>query len=224
MMPHIHEWTNGYRAMRSKVFQEISPGLDEYKGYIFQIASMHRVVKGNYKIAEIPVNFNDRKYGTSKIVPTEYIPDILKYILINSSFIKFVVTGLVGFTIDFSIAYLLIHSFYFHKPTANALSGEIAIMGNFFLNNFWSFQHKQISGGREVFAKKFLMFNIVAIGAITIQYVGMYGALHLFGDTVLPIGTLLVPSWILYKVFIIAFFLIPYSYFMYNRFIWRSKE
>lgn len=224
MIPWIHEWSNGYRALKSNVFEKISPGLQKYAGYTFQIAMLHRTKLAGFRITEIPCEFVDRTWGKSKFAVMDYIPNVLKYIALHSSFVRFFITGLIGFIIDFTLAYIFIHSFYLFKPTANALSGEIAIMVNFIINNFWSFNHKRISGGKRMFARKFAQFNFVALGAISIQFVGMYIALSLFGDSVIPFGTYAIPSWILYKIFIIALFLVPYSYFMYNRFIWRSQE
>jgi len=222
MIPRIHEWSSGYRAIRSGAFETISKGLEKYTGYIFQIASMHRVVQRGYVVSEVPLNFVDRKYGKSKIIPTEYIPDIIQYIVFNSSFIKFFTTGLFGFVVDFTVAYLLIHGFDLFKPTANAISAEAAIINNFIINNFWSFKHKRIQGSGRIFVRKFLQFNSIAVGSIVIQFFGMYLALSLYGDRILAIGEVHVQSWIFYKICIIAFLLIPYSYFMYNRFIWKE--
>ena len=224
MIPRIHEWTSGYRAMRVEVFKKISEGLEKYRGYIFQIASMHRVVKAHFAISEVPINFIDRKYGTSKIIPKEYIPDVLRYILLNSSFVRFFVTGLFGFGLDFSIAAFLIYMLQVFEPTANAMSSAVAVSSNFIINNYWSFNHKKISGGVDVYIRKYVQFVIVAVGSVGIQWLGMYVSLHTLGDQDIVLGTLSIHSWVVYKVFIIAFFIIPYSYLMYNRVIWRAPK
>ncbi|MCR4264110.1 MAG: glycosyltransferase [Candidatus Roizmanbacteria bacterium] len=224
MIPRIHEWTSGYRAMRVEVFKKISEGLEKYRGYIFQIASMHRVVKAHFAISEVPINFIDRKYGTSKIIPKEYIPDVLRYILLNSSFVRFFVTGLFGFGLDFSIAAFLIYMLQMFEPTANAMSSAVAVSSNFIINNYWSFNHKKISGGVDVYIRKYVQFVIVAVGSVGIQWLGMYVSLHTLGDQDIVLGTLNIHSWVVYKVFIIAFFIIPYSYLMYNRVIWRAPS
>ncbi|MBI4137325.1 glycosyltransferase [Candidatus Roizmanbacteria bacterium] len=224
MIPRIHEWTSGYRAMRTSVFQKISHGLEKYRGYIFQIASMHRVAKAHFAIAEVPISFIDRKYGKSKIIPKEYIPDILRYILLHSSFVRFFITGLFGFGLDFSIAAFLIYLFHMFEPTANAISAAVAVSSNFIINNYWSFNHKKISGGMDVYIRKYMQFVIVAVGSVGIQWLGMYIALHTLGEQDIVLGTLSIHSWVIYKVFIIAFFIIPYSYLMYNRVIWRAPS
>ena len=224
MLPEYHEWSSGYRAIRSSVFRTVSQGLKKYRGYTFQIAFMHRTIREGYKVGEVPLKFVDRKWGKSKIIPYEYIPNVFRYVFLNSSFVKFFITGTIGFAVDFTIAYMLINSFDLHKPTANALSGEVAIATNFTINNFWSFSHKRIRGGFPAYLKKFLHFNLVASGAIAIQWIGMYLALDIFGDRLISTGIVNVQSWLVYKIFIIILFIIPYSYFMYNRFIWPHSK
>jgi putative flippase GtrA len=144
----------------------------------------------------------------------------------HSSFIKFIIVGGMGFILDFSIAYILIHRMDFAKPTANALSAEMAIISNFLFNNFWSFAHKRIDGGLSAFIKKLLTFNVVSSGSIFIQWLGMTLALNVFGDKVLgvPSTEIHFHSWILYKVLIIIFLIIPYSYIIYNKVIWRTRK
>ncbi|KKR50265.1 MAG: Dolichyl-phosphate beta-D-mannosyltransferase [Microgenomates group bacterium GW2011_GWC1_41_8] len=224
MIPRIHEWTSGYRAMRTEVFRKIRHGLEKYRGYIFQIASMHRVVKAHFAIAEVPISFIDRKYGKSKIIPKEYIPDILRYILLNSSFVRFFITGLFGFGLDFSIAAFLIYMLHMFEPTANAISAAIAVSSNFLINNYWSFNHKKITGGLPVYIRKYMQFVIVAVGSVGIQWLGMYIAFHTLGEQDIIVGTFNIHPWIVYKICIIIFFIIPYSYLMYNRVIWRAPE
>ncbi len=42
-MTSIHDWSSGYRAMRTEVFQKVVDGLEKYSGYTFQVAFLHRV-------------------------------------------------------------------------------------------------------------------------------------------------------------------------------------
>ncbi len=55
---------------------------------------------------EIPIQFKERGWGVSKINAFQYITQILIYVFLNSSFIKFVIVGFIGFGIDFGISYL----------------------------------------------------------------------------------------------------------------------
>lgn len=224
MIPRVTEWTGGYRALKSEVFLKIKKGLERYKGYTFQIASLHRVVMAGYKIGEVPIHFVDRKWGQSKIVPVEYIPTLMRYVFTHSSFVKYVITGLFGFAVDFGVSYIVVENTHMFIPLASVISGEAAISTNFFINNYWSFAHKRIKGGRGSMLTKYLHFNFIAAGSVVIQYVGLWLALHLFGNPEVSLLFITLDAWIVYKALIIGFFIIPYSYIMYNRFIWPKKK
>lgn len=224
MKLRITDWTTGFRAIKSWVISSSLDSIDNYTGYVFQIALLDNAIKQKAIISEIPLNFVDRKEGVSKINSFQYILHTLIYVLTHSPFIKFVIVGLIGFAIDFGFAYLFIHSFHFHKPTANAMSAEIAIISNFFLNNFWSFRHKQVQGGVFAYVRKLISFNLISSGSIAIQWLGMFLTLKFFGDHVIHLGnSISIPSWVIYKVCIIGFIIIPYSYILYNKVVWRDK-
>jgi len=224
MKPSIHEWTNGYRAIKIWLIKDALEHIKNYSGYVFQIAMLDYAIKKEAKLAEIPNNFIDRKYGKSKIFVSQYILQIFAYIFSHSSFIKFVIVGFIGFAVDFSFAYLFINKFYLNKPSANMASAEIAIFFNFLLNNFWSFKDKKITGGFFAYLIKFVTFNFVSSGSILIQGAGLSLALRFFGDKNINVfGLFSTSSWIIYKVLIIAFVIIPYSYILYNKVIWKKK-
>ncbi|MBI4004717.1 glycosyltransferase [Candidatus Roizmanbacteria bacterium] len=224
--PRITDWTGGYRAIKSWIIKESIPHIRNYTGYVFQVALLDFALKKHAIIAETPIRFKDRTYGQSKINSLQTIIQTLLYVFTHSSFVKFIIVGSVGFIIDFTFAYFFIYSLGIAKPTANAMSAEITIVSNFLLNNFWSFAHKKIAGGIFTYIRKLLAFNIVASGSIFIQWIGMLLALKVFGDYVIRFPTVNFPfhSWILYKIFIIVLLVIPYSYIVYNKVIWRRQR
>lgn len=216
----IRDWTSGYRAIRTSYLSYVIPKMEGHTGYVFQIALLDKAFKKHLVISETPLNFTDRLNGASKMQSFQFMFDTIWYILTHSSFIRFSITGLLGAVVDFGLAALLIGLWSFHKPTASALSAEIAIIFNFFMNNFWSFSHKRIKGS---YLRKLVKFNIVSSGAVVIQWVGLFVALRVFGDLTYDLPfSLHIPSWIVFKALIIGLFVIPYSYIMYNRFIWKA--
>jgi dolichol-phosphate mannosyltransferase len=224
MKLHIHEWTNGYRAIKIWLIKDALDHIENYSGYVFQIAMLDHAIKKGAKLAEIPNNFIDRKYGKSKIFVSQYILQILAYIFTYSTFIKFIIVGFIGFAVDFSFAYLFINKLHIAKAPANMYSAEMAICVNFLLNNFWSFKDQKIVGGFFAYLFKFITFNFVSSGSIIIQGVGLSLALRFIGDTNLNVfGLFSLNSWIVYKVLIIAFIIVPYSYILYNKVIWRKR-
>jgi len=208
------DWTGGYRAIKVWVVKSALPHIHSYSGYVFQVALLDYAVNQKATLAEVPIRFIDRTEGISKINSIQYIMQTFLYVLTHSSFIKFVITGFLGFAVDFSFAYLFINTFHIAKTSANMISAEIAIISNFFINNFWSFKHKKITGGIFGYLKKFVLFNLVSSGSILIQGAGLAILIHFFGDA----GSI----WILYKVLIIACVIIPYSYILYNKVIWKK--
>ncbi|MFA5136245.1 MAG: glycosyltransferase [Patescibacteria group bacterium] len=220
----ISDWTSGFRAIKSWIVREAFNHVDKYTGYVFQVALLDFAVNKNAHITEIPINFIDRTAGASKINSFQYSIQTIWYTFTHSSFVKFVMVGLFGFAVDFGFAYLFINLVRVAKAPANMLSAEIAIVFNFMINNFWSFRHKKIVGGLFAYIKKFLLFNTVSLGSVLIQGAGLAITLKLFGDKQINLfGYMNLQSWILYKVVIIAFIIIPYSYVLYNKVVWKNK-
>lgn len=220
----ITDWTSGFRAIKSWIIKDALSYVSTYSGYVFQVALLDKALTKGARIKEVPIQFVDRKNGVSKINSLQYTLQTFWYVLSHSSFIKFVLVGLLGFVVDFSFAYLFINFVKISKAPANMLSAEVAIVFNFFINNFWSFKHKKIDGGPLAYLGKFLLFNFVSLGSVLIQGGGMFLTLKFLGDTKINLlGMFTLQSWILYKVLIIAFLIIPYSYVLYNKVVWKNK-
>lgn len=214
MSPGIHDWTSGYRAIKASLLPDVLEGMKNYNGYVFQVALLDKLKKRDAKIGEIPLKFVDRKAGESKINSLQFILNTLSYVFFHSSFIKYLIVGVIGFIIDFGLSFFLIELARQAIWFSTVISAETAIISNFLLNNFWSFSHKRISPGFSSYLKSFANFNFVSLGSILIQTVS------------LSIATIVFPRhlWYLYKALIIIFLVIPYSYFMYTRFIWKTRS
>lgn len=207
-----HDWTSGYRVMRASVFLAVSKGLEKFTGYTFQVAFLHRLKIRGFKIDEVPLQFIDRVHGKSKIAPIDYIKDLILYVINNSTLIKYLVVGVVGFTVQTVISKLLILIQVF-PGFAVAIGSFFAIVTNFFGNNLWTFSHRKITGVTRLF-QKFGHFLLTSIGAVIIQAVVVSIGVLIFGSE----------SWFILMVFAIVCLVIPYNYFIYNRFIWGRKQ
>lgn len=214
MKLNITDWTNGYRAIKSWTVKNAFNHIKNYSGYVFQVAFLDYSLKHGAKIVEIPVHFKDRKSGVSKINALQYIVNSLLYVFNHSSFIKFVIVGLIGFAIDFGVSYLGIEKLHKAVWLSTIISGETALVSNFLLNNFWSFSHKKLDNKPKTIIFSFIKFNIVSSGSLFIQTFGIQLLVILFGRHL----------WYLYKVSIILFLIIPYSYILYNKVIWKEKK
>lgn len=212
----IHDWTGGFRALKKEIFLKEKNELTSFKGYTFQVAFLHKVVRDGYKIAEVPFLAHDRTLGRSKIAPLEYIINLLKYVVaarffevIHSSFLKYAITGFVGYIIN-AVTLELLFKKGLHPSAAGAIGGELAIIWNFSMNNFWSFSKYKISKPLK-FLLKFPQFNLVGLGSLVIISVVLAIGTHFYGDS----------SRQIILIIAIIFLVIPYSYSMYNIFIWK---
>ena len=90
-------------------------------------------------------------------------------------------------------------------------STELAIINNYTLNNLWTFREAKIAGISKTIVK-FVQFNFTSAGALIIQ--------SIFG----PLGVRLIGvqyDWLV-LAFVVALLVLPYNYFMYNTFIWKT--
>lgn len=215
----IHDWTGGFRALKKEVFLKEKNELDAFRGYTFQVSFLNKVVRDGYKVAEVPINFTDRTLGRSKIVPREYIIDLLKYVITASikekifgSFGKFLVVGGIGFILQAIILRVLVEGSYFVPAIASLIGAVVAIFSNYNLNNLWTFKNERAKSVFQYFGKMLKFYATSAIGVIFIQT----GIIFL-GDTL--IGR---------KYYFIYFLigtavLLVYNFSMYRFVIWRRK-
>lgn len=164
-----HEWTNGYRAIRTPLYKKIRTQLENFKGYTFQVSFLHKAFQQGAKITEVPNNFVDRVRGKSKI-GSEYIINLLSYLILTNiqnppRVFKFLVVGTIGFIINTVIFELMRTSI--DPSLAGAAGAELAIISNFILNNFWTFSDVPLP--LPQIPKKFLVFNVGSLGSVVIQ-------------------------------------------------------
>ncbi len=211
----ISDWTSGYRAMKSWVVKQSVNKVEKYSGYVFQVASLDEALKNNAVIVEIPINFTDRIEGVSKINSFQFIVQTLLYVIMNSSFIKYVIVGGTSAIIDFGLSFVFIELWQMTIWLSTLISVEASIIYNFLLNNFWSFSHKKLdSKVKYSNLKGFFKFNFLQSFLLLIQVVGMFVLVNFFGRK----------WWFIYKFLMLAFVIVPLSYFLYNKFIWKNKK
>ena len=212
----LHDWTGGFRALKKEVFLKEKPELTAFRGYTFQVSFLHKAVRDGFKVAEVPIAFTDRTLGRSKIVPREYIIDLLKYVitarfweLVYSPFLKYAITGFIGYIIN-----AVSLEFFFRQglppAIAGAIGAEFSIIWNFSLNNMWAFSKYTIKNPLKILLK-FPQFNLVSLGSLIIISTVIGVGTHVFG----------VETRQIFLIIAIGFFVIPYSYSMYNIFIWK---
>lgn len=214
----IHDLTTGFRLSRVKgVLDKIDlDNLMELNRFAYKVDLLYQCLKLSQKTVEVPLAFASRTKEKSKFNYKEMISTFKVAIILGikdkQKFIKFAIVGFTGFLVNF-ISLRLFRRLFGIEVIAWILSTELAILSNFTFNNIWTFRSEKISGIQKLVVK-FLQFNLTSAGALIIQSIAG------------PIGVGIIGAqydWLV-LIFVVAFLVLPYNYFMYNRFIWRTKK
>ncbi len=216
----IHDWTGGYRALKKAVFLKEKNSLQQFTGYTFQVAFLHKAVQDGFKVAEVPFDAVDRTYGRSKFAPLEYIFNLLKYVivarikeLVFGKFGKFLVVGGFGFVINTVALRLLVEKAHFAPESANLVGAAIAIFSNFNLNNLWTFKDTKFASITMYLLKLVQFYATSAFGVIVIQTGTIALGDKLFGKQL----------YFLYYIFGTGLLLI-WNFTIYNLVIWKKPQ
>jgi dolichol-phosphate mannosyltransferase len=63
----IRDLTSGYRAYRADTLRSVHAESTRSTGYAFQIELAHRIARAGHTVVEVPIEFNDRTEGISKM-------------------------------------------------------------------------------------------------------------------------------------------------------------
>jgi dolichol-phosphate mannosyltransferase len=64
---NIHDWTGGFRCYRHELLAKMNLESVKAKGYVFQVEIAWRACQLRVEICELPIRFNDRVQGQSKL-------------------------------------------------------------------------------------------------------------------------------------------------------------
>jgi len=79
-------------------------------------------------------------------------------------FVKFGIVGFVGLLIDFSVTYLLKEKLKLNKFFANSIGFSLAVINNYLLNKYWSFESRE-----HQYLKEFAAFLTISIIGLLIN-------------------------------------------------------
>ena len=213
----VSDFTSGFKASRVKNYLD-RLDLDSVrsKGFAYKIDLLYKMYKLGAKIAEVPIEFGLRDRGNSKMERNNII-DSLKVVLAirineNKSFFKFCVVGVCGLVTDT----LLFNTFrltIFDPALSAIVSGFIAMLVTFTLNNIWSFDEKRIFGLAKL-AGTFAVYCASSMVPILVRsqlvdlFVKALGHSFLVANTGFGLGILIGLVW---------------NYFVYSKIIWRKR-
>jgi glycosyltransferase involved in cell wall biosynthesis len=77
---NIHDCTSGYRCYTRRLLEEIDLDRVISDGYSFQIEMVYLTTRKGYRVSEVPILFEDRIAGASKVTRGEIVSDFLSVI------------------------------------------------------------------------------------------------------------------------------------------------
>lgn len=167
----VKDCTAGFRSIKSSLIDKIDLNDLGVKGYAFQIALLARAINAGAVIQEIPVNFTDRQYGTTKMSLTDILEFMINcwWIRIGKlkTFLQFSLVGTFGVLVNLGSFSLLYNLLGINKFLASPIAIEISILSNFFLNNIWTFGDKK---AEDIIPVRGLKFNLVSFLSLGISY------------------------------------------------------
>lgn len=195
----IGEFANSARAFTPALFKKINLNRLPWreKTFIIQPAFLHEAILAGAKYKEIPLVFKNRAEGYSKNKIVNYIYDVITYAIdarINSwgikvpffhwsrrskTLIKFGLVGFIGTLIDFLFYKIFINMFGLPPATAKGFSAEIAIVNNFFFNNYWTFRHRKT---KIRFWHRLGIYNLVSLGGLLMAVLVVKLLHNIYGD------------------------------------------
>ncbi len=127
------------------------------------------------KVVEVPFTFKGREHGQSNLTFKEqvnYLAHLGRLAWLEGDaqrFLKFCVVGTIGFGTNMGSFWLLTRIADLYDLAAIPIALEISIIGNFILNEFWTFRDKRTGGGKDALVRA-LKFNLISAGATAIYY------------------------------------------------------
>ncbi len=73
----IRDLTGGFKCWRSKVLESIDINSLKSNGYSFQIETTYKTIRKGFKVKEIPIIFEDRRVGQSKMSSKIFIEALI---------------------------------------------------------------------------------------------------------------------------------------------------
>lgn len=227
ILPHVHDVTGGFKLSRVRGF------MDEFdfntllsKRFAYKVHLLYYMVHRRAKVKEVPFAFAPRHADESKIAKND-LQETLRVIFLLQlhnpkiqSFFKFGVVGFTGLAINLFFLNVF-NRLLISQPIpvgvvnflANAMAAELAIISNFIFNNLWTFSTDKITGSGKLLSK-FITFNLSSV------FSGI-----LVPSTAIGIGTQIFGNHTrnLFLFLFLFGFTIPFNWFIYNKFIWKTS-
>jgi dolichol-phosphate mannosyltransferase len=215
---NVKDFTSGFKASRVKGFvdkMDLNSVLSD--GFAYKIDLLFKMHRLGAKIKEIPIKFGLRDRGDSKMERNN-LSDSLRVVLTlrfneNKNFFKFCIVGFAGLTVDAGL-FNILRVTALPSNISAIVSGFIAMVTTFLLNNYWSFKERKLEGGANKLVS-LVVYVISSLIPIFVRSQLVRIATTAYGDTLLVSNT----------AFFIGIVLgLIWNFTVYSKIIWRKKK
>jgi len=215
----VNDFTTGFKASRVKGFVDKLP-LDKIlsAGFAYKIDLLFKMHRLGARIKEIPIAFGIRDLGTSKMEvnnPT----DSLKVVVMlrvneNKSFFKFIIVGFTGLFVDAGLFNILRLLPTLGSTTGAFISGTLAMLTTFLLNNHWSFGDRKLKNNNDKI-KGIIIYFASSYVPILVRAKLIDLSVLWFGDTFIVTNL---------AFFIGIVFGLVWNFTVYSKLIWKKDK
>ena len=167
----IKDCTSGFRCINANLLQKCNLDFFSAKGYSFQSSLICELIRNGANAIEVPIVFNKREHGLSKLTlhdEIEFLINIIKIRYRNSEdFLRYCIVGVLGVCVNFLTYFTLTRFAGWTPELASPLAIELSIISNFICHNFWTFIKRMNSVS---YLNRFMRFHIVAGVSATVNY------------------------------------------------------
>lgn len=241
----VHDMTSGFKLTKSSFLRRVDLGHLYSKYYAYKLHILHDVMLQKPRVVEVPIIFYERKEGSSKITQKDLFDSFWVVIRLrlrdSKRVIKFLFVGGTGFIVQVITQEASIRlgvSLFFTNILVNynivkdivsvshsigaGFGAESAIISNFLLNNFWTFNDTRKLKEKSNFFVRAIKFNLASFGAILIQSSAVFLSEKSFGENI-TLFSFQLPTRLVVLIPTIILFVIPLNYFIYNVVIWKTQ-
>lgn len=166
----VRDCTSGFKAIRTAALKRAGVQDIQVRGYVFQVALLHRLQRTGARIVEESIYFRDREQGQTKLGAKDTLEFLLQVCLLGAAHYrnawKFGLTGLLAASVNLGSFYYLLE-LGLNKYLASPIAVQLSIILNFLINNHWTFGDRRMVEPRRV---RGLKFNLIALLTLALNY------------------------------------------------------
>lgn len=165
----ITDLTGGFKAIRATAMEQIDLDNINAAGYVFQVSLLHAFLSKDFRVAESPIIFADRQFGTSKMKLRDILEFMYRAYQLNPDsslrrMIRFALVGASGAFVNLVALTLLVNGFGVNTVLAYVMAVELSIISNFFANHLYSFKGAAVPEDSGSLLVKLGKFNVGTFG------------------------------------------------------------